>query len=81
MENFLNFHQFLFLNFRQILIYFQQILISKNTGPAAKALAKNGVTTYFGTLTKQAVIEFQKANNIIPASGYFGAMTRVVIGK
>ncbi len=34
------------------------------------------VTGYFGSLTKQAVIAFQKQNNITPASGYVGAMTR-----
>ena len=59
----------------------QQILISKDTGPRAKALAKNGVTTYFGTLTKQAVIEFQKANNITPALGYFGIKTMAIVGQ
>ena len=59
----------------------QQILISKDIGPSAKALANNGITTYFGTLTKQAVIEFQKANNITPTAGYFGVKTRANIGQ
>ena len=59
----------------------QQILISKDLGPSAKALANNGITVYFGTLTKQAVIEFQKANNIMPTAGYFGVKTRAKISQ
>lgn len=35
-------------------------------------------TGVYGSLTKQAVISFQKANSISPASGYFGPMTRTV---
>lgn len=33
-------------------------------------------TNYFGNLTKQAVIKFQKAKNITPTVGYFGPKTR-----
>lgn len=33
-------------------------------------------TTYFGRLTQNAVIKFQKANNIKPSVGYFGPKTR-----
>lgn len=36
---------------------------------------------YFGTLTQQALIKFQIANNIVPASGYFGEITRALILK
>jgi methionine-rich copper-binding protein CopC len=32
-------------------------------------------TEYFGLLTQQALTEFQKANNIFPAVGYFGQIT------
>lgn len=35
-----------------------------------------GVTGYFGQQTKDALIEYQKANSILPASGYFGPKTR-----
>lgn len=35
-------------------------------------------TGNFYSLTEQAVIEFQKANGIVPASGYFGPLTRAV---
>lgn len=35
-----------------------------------------GVTGYFGQQTKDALIAYQKANNILPASGYFGPKTR-----
>jgi hypothetical protein len=33
-------------------------------------------STYFGDLTKQALIRFQQKYNIIPAVGYFGTITR-----
>ena len=33
-------------------------------------------TTYFGAATKAAVMKYQKKNNIIPASGYVGPVTR-----
>jgi peptidoglycan hydrolase-like protein with peptidoglycan-binding domain len=31
---------------------------------------------YYGQLTKQAVIKLQKRYNVVPASGYFGPITR-----
>jgi hypothetical protein len=34
---------------------------------------------YFGVRTKLALIKFQKAHNILPATGYFGPITRKVI--
>ena len=34
--------------------------------------------TFFGALTKKALIKFQKANNL-PATGEFGPMTRKLI--
>lgn len=36
-------------------------------------------TTYFGPATQAALIRFQRANNIEPATGYFGAITRSFI--
>ncbi|MEI6835772.1 MAG: peptidoglycan-binding domain-containing protein [Candidatus Falkowbacteria bacterium] len=36
----------------------------------------NKETYYFGPATKNALIKFQKAKNIKPASGVFGQMTR-----
>jgi len=36
-------------------------------------------TTYFGTLTRQALIKFQQAHNIQPSLGYFGPKTRAFI--
>lgn len=38
-------------------------------------------TDYFGSLTQNALIKFQKANNITPAAGYFGSKTRGVVNK
>jgi hypothetical protein len=58
----------------------QNLLISKNTGPAAQALARNGATAYFGPLTQAALAEWQKANGVAPALGYFGPKTREVLG-
>lgn len=56
----------------------QQFLIDAHAGPAAQALAGNGVTMYFGLLTQTALIEFQNAHGITPALGYFGIKTRSV---
>jgi DNA-binding beta-propeller fold protein YncE len=38
-------------------------------------------TDYFGPATRAALAAFQKANNIVPAVGYFGPITRGVAGK
>lgn len=54
----------------------QEILVAKNTGPAALALKANGTTNYFGPLTQAALAEYQAANGIVPAIGYFGPLTR-----
>jgi murein L,D-transpeptidase YcbB/YkuD len=54
----------------------QQVLISQNSGSAARKLLAHGTTEYFGTLTQSALIEFQKKVGIKPASGYFGIITR-----
>jgi hypothetical protein len=57
----------------------QQFLIKQNKGPNSIKLSKNGATTYFGKLTKQALSEWQKSNKIYPASGYLGSKTRAKI--
>lgn len=59
----------------------QQFLIAQNKGPAAQSLATHGTTTYFGGLTRAALIEFQKSVGITPASGYFGKLTRAYINS
>jgi hypothetical protein len=38
-------------------------------------------TTYFGPATRNALIKFQKDNNIKPAVGYFGVVTRGVVNN
>ena len=53
----------------------QQFLISQNKGPSAKALKKNGATNNFGSLTKKALMEWQKANGLKP-DGIFGVKAR-----
>lgn len=45
------------------------------TGPGSKGKE----TTKFGALTRKALIKFQKANKITPASGFFGPVTRGVV--
>ncbi len=54
----------------------QRFLIANDSGPAAEKLKAHGATTFFGPLTKAALVEFQKKTNISPASGYFGPITR-----
>ena len=48
----------------------QQFLISAEVYPEAL------VTGYFGSLTRAAVQRFQREQNIIPAAGYFGPITK-----
>jgi peptidoglycan hydrolase-like protein with peptidoglycan-binding domain len=62
-------------------ISLQQFLITQNTGPAAKRLAEAGATGYFGSVTKNALKEFQSSVGIKPASGYFGPITRAFIAS
>ncbi len=59
----------------------QQFLIKENSGPKAKILGQDKSTNYFGKLTKDALIEYQKAHSIKPASGYFGPKTRKLINQ
>ncbi len=59
----------------------QAFLIQEDAGPAAKILARHGSTDYFGTLTLNALKEFQKHADIVPDSGYFGPLTRAYMAK
>lgn len=38
-------------------------------------------TGYFGNATQKALAQYQKDNNIYPASGYFGALTRAILNS
>ena len=38
-------------------------------------------SNYFGVKTRSALIKFQKANNVTPTLGYFGAKTRKVVNQ
>ncbi len=49
------------------------------TVSSAGAGSVGGETTFFGLLTRAALIKFQKAKNILPSAGYFGAITRKFI--
>ncbi len=62
-------------------IELKKILISKNSGPAARTLAKQVMTNVFGSFTKNAVLEFQKAKGILPQSGMVGPKTRAWLIK
>ncbi|MCX6753049.1 MAG: hypothetical protein NTW62_01720 [Candidatus Nomurabacteria bacterium] len=57
----------------------QSFLISQDKGENAKALAKHGTTINFGKLTQKSLAEWQKANNVSPAVGIFGPITRAKI--
>jgi len=59
----------------------QTILMEAAVGPAAAKLAQVGATGYFGDLTKRALVEFQLANDLKPASGLFGQLTRDFLTK
>ena len=37
-------------------------------------------TGYFGSLTQQAVVQYQKSVGIVPALGFFGPLTRYAVG-
>jgi peptidoglycan hydrolase-like protein with peptidoglycan-binding domain len=43
--------------------------------------SKGNETTKFGSNTKAALMKFQKAHGIVPATGNFGPATRLYISK
>ncbi len=57
----------------------QTYLISSNMGPASVRLAQAGATGTFGPLTASALAEFQAMVGIVPASGYYGPLTRAYV--
>jgi len=57
----------------------QAFLIAEDTGVKADALAAAGATGYFGGMTLAALVEYQAAIGVNPASGYFGPLTRAHI--
>ena len=57
----------------------QEFLITEASGTAALRLQAHGTTHYFGTLTYAALNEFQKKVGIVPASGFFGPITRAYV--
>lgn len=59
--------------------FLQRFLINFKAGAYAVRLANAGATGYFGTLTKQALSEYQSAIGISPAAGYFGLVTKANI--
>jgi peptidoglycan hydrolase-like protein with peptidoglycan-binding domain len=48
-------------------------------GPYSQTLARSGATGYFGSITKNALSEYQQVTKIIPSSGYFGPVTKANI--
>ena len=57
----------------------QQFLMTQGKGSASQALTKTGGTMYFGNLTRAALAEWQKSVGVMPASGYFGPITRAYL--
>lgn len=60
-------------------VVLQNFLITTDTGISARALSAVGATGYFGTLTRQALAEYQLSKGIVPAVGYYGPITRAYI--
>lgn len=60
-----------------------QIFLNTNGFPVALSGpgSLNNETDIFGNLTRQALAKFQAANNIAPAVGYFGPITREFIAN
>ncbi len=48
---------------------------------ADEGLYNAPISTYFGTMTKSAVITFQQQEGITPASGYVGSVTKADINS
>lgn len=59
----------------------QNFLIKEGAGVKATALEEVGATGYFGARTQQALVEYQSANKISPAVGYFGPVTRARVAS
>ncbi len=57
----------------------QKYLIQAASGAAATRLAGAGATGAFGAITEAALVEYQAAVGISPASGYYGPITRAFI--
>jgi peptidoglycan hydrolase-like protein with peptidoglycan-binding domain len=58
----------------------QKFLNSKGFTIATQGAGSMGnETMYFGPATRQALIKFQLANNITPATGYFGPLTKAKV--
>lgn len=57
----------------------QEFLIAKNIGTEAARLVYAGATGNFGAITQSALIEYQLSVGIAPATGYYGAATRVKV--
>ena len=62
-----------------LVVALQQYLILANTGSAALSLSRAGATGNFGSITKAALVEFQNAKGITPATGYYGPSTKSYI--
>ena len=60
----------------------QQYLNSKGFTVSTSGVGSKGnETTMFGSLTRAALARFQKANNIYPAVGFFGPITKAFINS
>jgi peptidoglycan hydrolase-like protein with peptidoglycan-binding domain len=57
----------------------QKYLIEASAGSAAQKLKAAGATGTFGPVTKAALVEFQLAKGISPASGLYGPVTRAYV--
>lgn len=73
---------YLGLNNQEVLNLQKKLNQSADTKIASSGPGSKGQeTSYFGPLTKQSVIQFQIKNNIFPASGFVGSLTRAVLNN
>lgn len=59
-------------------VWLQEFLIRKDAGPEARYLSRTGSTGYYGSITKNAISEYQSANSL-PATGLYNQTTRAYI--
>ena len=57
----------------------QNYLVQQDKGTAVERLKAHGTTSFFGIMTFNALVGFQKSVGITPASGYFGPITRAYV--
>ncbi len=75
-------HNLEYGNFGQDVKELQKYLNNNNFPLSSSGFGSKGnETTFFGRLTKAALIKFQEAHGIVPLWGFLGPITRAIINK